>query len=92
MVAMDSGSSEHSRLYKIRHSFAHVLAQAVLELRPKTKLGFGPAIDNGCYYDFSFEEPISENDFDKLEKACRKIINQKQKFEHRKLSIDEAVK
>ena len=61
-------------LYRIRHSLAHVLAQAVLELRPKAKLAFGPPIDTGCYYDFMFDQPLSSEDFPQIEKIMRKII------------------
>ncbi len=45
----------NSNLYKIRHSLAHVLAQAVLEIRPSAKLGFGPPVENGFYYDFALD-------------------------------------
>jgi threonyl-tRNA synthetase len=83
--------SQHDNLYKIRHSFAHVLAQAVLEVRPNSKLGFGPPIEDGCYYDFDFETPLSESELKSIEKICRKIIRQAQKFEHRSLKADEAV-
>ena len=53
------------QLYKLRHSLAHILAEAVLQLRPDAKLGFGPPVDNGFYYDFDFgEESITEEDED----------------------------
>ena len=53
---------ENSNLYKIRHSMAHVLAQAVQEVYPKVKLGFGPPIETGFYYDFDFtDEEFSES-------------------------------
>src|SRR4051812_29633049 len=48
-------------LYRVRHGFAHVLAMAVLKLRPNAKLGFGPPIDDGFYYDFVLDEPLSED-------------------------------
>ncbi len=78
-------------LYKIRHSLAHVMAQAVLEIRPNAKLAFGPAIDNGCYYDFDFDQAISSEDFQDIEKRMRKIINQKQVFEASKKTLADAV-
>ncbi|MCB0309724.1 MAG: threonine--tRNA ligase [Bdellovibrionales bacterium] len=78
-------------LYRIRHSLAHVLAQAVLELRPKAKLAFGPPIDTGCYYDFMFDQPLSSEDFPQIEKIMRKIIKEKQHFEHQARSAQEAV-
>ena len=59
---------ENSSLYKIRHSLAHILAQAVQEIRPGTKLDFGPPIDEGFYYDFILPEPLSEDDFKQYRK------------------------
>ena len=65
-------------LYRLRHSLSHVLAQAVLKLWPKTKISIGPPIDYGCYYDFLFKKPISDEDFKTIEKEMRKVINQGQ--------------
>lgn len=73
-----------------RHSLAHLLAAAVLELHPGTKLTLGPAVDNGFYYDFEFAEPVSEADFPKIEKAMRKLLPSWKKFEHREVSAAEA--
>jgi threonyl-tRNA synthetase len=67
-------------LYKIRHSLAHVLAQAVLEIRPTAKLAFGPPIDIGCYYDFDFDTPLTPEDFPDIEKRMERIIKEKQPF------------
>ena len=78
-------------LYLKRHGLAHVLAQAVLEIRPDTKLGFGPPIDDGFYYDFIFSEPIEEKDFKDIEKRMRKIINKKQEFSEDNLSREEGL-
>lgn len=78
-------------LYRIRHSLAHIMAQAVLQLRPGTKLGFGPPIEDGFYYDFILSEPIGEEDFKKIEKAMIKIINQDQVFEEENLDYDAAM-
>ncbi len=83
-----SGDSE---LYKIRHSLAHVLAQAVLELRPGSTLGFGPPIDDGFYYDFVLSEPLVEADLRAIEKKMKHIIKQGQKFEREELSADESL-
>ena len=77
-------------LYKIRHSLAHVLAQAVLELRPGAKLAFGPPVDNGCYYDFKFEQPLTPEDFPEIEKRMRRIIGEKQPFEAKSRSAEDA--
>lgn len=60
---------------ELNHSASHVLAMAVLALFPKTKLGFGPATDEGFYYDFEFEKPLLENDLLKIEKQMKKIIS-----------------
>ena len=76
---------EQQELLRIRHSLAHVLAQAVLKVRPGSTLGFGPAIDDGFYYDFVLSEPISEEDFPEIEKAMRHVIKQGQAFEREEL-------
>lgn len=83
---------ENIKLYKIRHSLAHVLAQAVLSLRPNSKLGFGPPTDNGFYYDFILSAPISEEDFPEIEKKMKEIIKEKQEFSREELSISDAMK
>jgi threonyl-tRNA synthetase len=82
---------EHDHLYKIRHSLAHVLAQAVLEIRPTAKLAFGPPVDNGCYYDFLFDEPITPENFKDIEKRMRKIIGQRQQFSASKMKLSDAI-
>lgn len=78
-------------LYKIRHSLAHVLAQAVLEVRPKAKLAFGPPVDNGCYYDFLFDAPLTPEDFSDLENRMRRIIKEAQVFTGSKMPARDAV-
>ena len=82
----------NSKLYKIRHSLAHILAQAVLEIRPNAKLGFGPPIDSGFYYDFDLDEPLSAEDLPKLEKRMRHIIKTGQVFEREELDQTEIIK
>lgn len=77
-------------LYKLRHSLAHVLAQAVLKLWPGTEITIGPPIEYGCYYDFLFPQPISDEDFGKIEKEMKKIIHQGQTFRKDTLSVKEA--
>ena len=79
-------------LYKLRHSLAHVLAQAVTKLWPETKITIGPPIETGCYYDFLFEKPISEEDFPAIEKEMKKIIHQAQTFRRDELSTADAKK
>ncbi len=78
-------------LYNLRHSLSHVLAQAVLQLRPNAKLAFGPPIDTGCYYDFLFEEPITQEHFKDIEKRMRKIIGERQDFKQDAKPIKEAI-
>ena len=68
---------------KIRHSLAHIMASAILELYPKTKLGMGPAIENGFYYDIDFgEEKISDTD---LKKGCKYIAEDTGRYRIRRL-------
>ena len=84
--------SQNDRLYRIRHSLAHIMAEAVLQLRPGTKLGFGPPIDDGFYYDFILSAPLTEEDFPEIEKRMRKIIQEGHSFEREELLRDEALK
>ncbi len=65
---------EISQVEKMRHTLSHVLAQAVLNLYPNTKLGIGPAIENGFYYDFEFKKPITDEVLPKIEQEMLKII------------------
>lgn len=74
----------------LRHSTAHVMAQAVQQLRPGAKLGIGPYITDGFYFDFDVEEPFTPEDLKTLEKMMLKIVNQNQKFVRRSVTEDEA--
>jgi len=74
----------------LRHSTAHVMAQAVQQLRPDAKLGIGPYITDGFYFDFDVEEPFTPDDLKTLEKMMLKIVNQNQKFARRVVTEDEA--
>ena len=85
------GQSADSDLYRIRHSLAHVMAQAVLELRPGSTLGFGPPIADGFYYDFLLSEPLNEDDFPEIERRMRKILKQGQRFYREELGGDDAL-
>ncbi|MFA5478826.1 MAG: threonine--tRNA ligase, partial [Candidatus Muiribacteriota bacterium] len=77
----------------IRHSLSHVLAEAVQKMFPGTKLGFGPAIDNGFYYDFEVPEKITPEHLKKIEKEMKKTLqNKKTEFIQSKMSIEEALK
>ena len=77
-------------LHILRHSAAHILAQAVLNLYPGTSYGVGPSIENGFYYDFKFNEPISEVELEKIEKEMLRISQSKQDFLRRTISKEEA--
>ncbi len=88
---MEHKKNDNVLLDNMRHSMAHVLAQAVLKLRPNSKLGFGPAVEDGFYYDFILTEPLSENDFKSIEKEMRKIIDAGQKFECEELSKESSI-
>ena len=74
----------------LRHSAAHVLAQAVQEINPKARLGIGPPIRDGFYYDFDVEEPFTPEDLKALEKVMQRIINSGQTFRRRVVSEEEA--
>ena len=65
----------------IRHSLAHIMADAVRKLYPGTKFGIGPAIENGFYYDFDLPKKISPENLPKIEKKMRKLIKKDLKFE-----------
>ncbi|MCE9548997.1 threonine--tRNA ligase [Candidatus Nomurabacteria bacterium] len=80
------------KLHNLRHSLAHLLAAAVMELYPDTKRTIGPAIDNGFYFDFEFSQPISDTDLPKIEKTMRKILPTWSNFERSELTGDEAKK
>lgn len=85
-----NGQPAGDDLYRIRHSLAHVLAMAVQELRPGAKLGFGPPIDDGFYYDFVLSRPLSERDFPEIENRMRRILKRNLRFEEEDLALDEA--
>jgi threonyl-tRNA synthetase len=74
----------------LRHSCAHVLAQAVQELFPQTRLGIGPPIRDGFYYDFDVERPFTPDDLKALEKVMQKIVKEGQTFRRRVVTDDEA--
>ncbi|TSD62119.1 threonine--tRNA ligase [Aeromicrobium piscarium] len=85
-VAIDSPDG----LDILRHSTAHVMAQAVQELFPEAKLGIGPPITDGFYYDFDVPEPFTPDDLSKIEARMKKIVKENQRFSRREISDDEA--
>src|SRR3569832_1814801 len=83
---------EQSYLYRLRHSAAHLMAQAVTELYPGAKLSIGPPIDNGFYYDIEFLEPLKEEDLEKIEKRMKELSKLDQRIQRQDVSRDEAMK
>ena len=81
---------EESRLYKIRHSAAHVMAEAMLERFPDAKIAIGPPIEDGFYYDFELPQTISDDDVKWVEKRMKKILSQRHEFKLREVSAAEA--
>jgi threonyl-tRNA synthetase len=81
---------EDSHLYRIRHSAAHVMAQAVLELFPNGKFTIGPPIENGFYYDFDLPRNLTPDDLEKIEKRMRQIIQGQHIFKKTVVSAEEA--
>ncbi len=76
----------------LRHSAAHVMAQAVKTLFPRAKVAIGPAIENGFYYDFDVERPFSPEDLERIESKMADFISQKLTFRRREVERDEAIK
>jgi threonyl-tRNA synthetase len=74
----------------LRHSSAHLLAEAVRRLYPSVKIAIGPPIENGFYYDFEFPEPISEADLGRIEEEIRRELREGRTWERREVSRDEA--
>jgi len=79
-------------LEKLRHSTSHVMAQAVLELFPGTKLAIGPAIEDGFYYDFNSPRTFLPEDLEKIEQKMKEIVKNDYKFTSREMSKEEAKK
>lgn len=85
-------SEKEDKLYKMRHSLAHLTAAAVKELWPTAKFGVGPVVKDGFYYDIDLGDvTISEADFPKIEKRMKKLIAKDQKFERLEKNVDEAI-
>jgi threonyl-tRNA synthetase len=76
--------------YILRHSTAHVMAQAVQELFPQAKLGIGPPVENGFYYDFDVDQPFTPDDLKAIEARMRQIVKQGQLFSRRVVTDEEA--
>jgi threonyl-tRNA synthetase len=83
-------SYEESYLYRLRHSAAHLLAQAVVELYPGAKLSIGPPVENGFYYDIDFPEPLKEEDLEKVEKRMKELSKLEQRIIREEVSREQA--
>ncbi|MBI4256711.1 threonine--tRNA ligase [Candidatus Uhrbacteria bacterium] len=83
---------ENDKLHAMRHTAAHVLAAAAQRLYPGIKLGVGPVVENGFFYDILFAAPITEEDLEKLEVEMRKIVAEGHDMVREEISIDEAIK
>lgn len=82
--------SEDDLLFRVRHSSAHVMAQAVLELFPNGKYTIGPAIEDGFYYDFDLPRNLTPEDLEKIEARMKEIIRQNHAFQKKVVSAEEA--
>lgn len=81
---------EESELYRIRHSTAHIMAQAVVEMFPdQAKVAIGPPIEDGFYYDFDLPRPLTPEDLEVIERRMREIIAEDHPFERKELTADE---
>jgi threonyl-tRNA synthetase len=78
-------------LLTLRHSAAHVMAEAIQRLWPQAKLAYGPPLENGFYYDISLDTPISSSDFEKIEAEMKKIVAEDRPFTRYELSFDEGM-
>ncbi len=83
---------EETYLYKIRHSAAHVMAQAVMEIFPDGKPTIGPPVENGFYYDFDLPRNLTPEDLEAIEKRMRQIVQGKHDFKKTVISGEEAKK
>ena len=88
---MEIKKSEDKDLEKARHSLAHILAKALLQLYPDTKLTIGPAIEDDFYYDIDLAHSITPDEYDKIEKKMKEIINKGEEFSKKVLSKKEAL-
>ena len=92
MPRQERGTSDADELYKIRHSCAHVMAQAVTEIFPDAQLAIGPPIEDGFYYDFRLPRPLTPDDLADIEERMKRIVKSNAPFEHWYASRDEAVR
>ncbi len=85
-------SKNNKQLDNIRHSLAHLLAAVILERQPKAKLGIGPTIENGFYYDLLLPRNISSDELSSIEKDMKNLIKKELPFKGKKITQAEAKK
>ena len=85
------GTDSKTALQILRHSAAHIMAQAVKSIFPEARIGIGPAIENGFYYDFDVARPFTDDDLEKIEAKMKEITSQKLRFSRQDVSRDEAI-
>jgi threonyl-tRNA synthetase len=90
-IAIEPGDQHAYELARMRHSAAHLMAEAVQEMFPDARFGIGPAIENGFYYDFELPRPLTPEDLKQIEKRMLAHRKQKEKFERREVSREEAL-
>ncbi|MBE0409522.1 MAG: threonine--tRNA ligase [Anaerolineales bacterium] len=81
---------EESNIYRIRHSAAHIMAQAVMEMFPNAKIAIGPPVEDGFYYDFDLPRSLTPEDLEVIEKRMREVISENHSFEKKVISSEEA--
>ena len=89
MENMSLEEYHESKLYRIRHSTAHMMAAAVLEMFPSAKIAIGPPIESGFYYDFDLPRPLTQEDLEQIEDRMRDIIIERHDFVYEEISPDE---
>lgn len=82
---------DEDAMYLVRHSAAHVMAEAIQRIWPEAELAYGPPLENGFYYDIALDTPISSEDFDKIEKEMKAIVKEKRRFTRYELGTDEGM-
>jgi threonyl-tRNA synthetase len=90
MAEKQQGKYEESDLYRLRHSAAHVMAQAVVEMFPEAKYTIGPPVEDGFYYDFDLPRNLTPEDLESIEKRMRQIIAGRHDFQRQAISAEEA--
>ena len=88
---MNYSLPKSEKLPLLRHSIAHIMAEAVMNLFPGTKVAIGPAVENGFYYDFDLPTPITQDDLTRIEKEMRRLLSTPHDFIKKVISREEAL-